>query len=181
MTNGERIKQARLQRGMTQKELAEKLGVSESYVSQYERSVRNPKRDTLQKIAEALETTADALRGINWEVADPVDEEELAEHRRQIRQYIDLKDVVIEILRIIYGSAEKKEVGYKGVYQGYYLVGEIPHQHVIIDRDIDELVKSLPAFVERALDPRPINDVRNEMLKELKETSKEIDRILGKE
>ena len=48
---GERIALARLNAGLTQKQLAEKLGTSESYISQYERNKRNPKTDTIQRIA----------------------------------------------------------------------------------------------------------------------------------
>lgn len=54
MTTGERIKAARKAAGMTQQELAKKLGVSYTLVSQYERNLRNPKYVTLQKIAVAL-------------------------------------------------------------------------------------------------------------------------------
>ena len=69
---GERIALARLNAGLTQKQLAEKLGTSESYISQYERNKRNPKTDTIQRIAEALNVeieelvdseTAKAIRG----------------------------------------------------------------------------------------------------------------------
>lgn len=55
MTTGELIKQARKQRNMSQKELAEKLGVSASMIGQYENDLRNPKLETIQRIATALE------------------------------------------------------------------------------------------------------------------------------
>ena len=55
MTTGELIKQARKQRNMSQKELAEKLGVSASMIGQYENDLRNPKLETIQRIANALE------------------------------------------------------------------------------------------------------------------------------
>lgn len=54
---GKRIKAAREAAGMTQKQLAEKLGVSDTYVSQYERGKRNPKWYTLMNIADALGVT----------------------------------------------------------------------------------------------------------------------------
>ena len=181
MTQGERIKQARLQRGLTQKGLADKLGVSESFISQYERDVRNPKHDTLQKIAVALDTTADALRGIQWELAPSVDEESLEKHRKQLRQYSDLKDVIMEMLRILYGAAEEETIVFEGLGEHYYLVGEVPHQHIISSWDMDGLVKSLPAFLERVMDPRPVTEIQNEILDGLKNESKYMDSILGKE
>lgn len=54
MTTGERIKAARINAGLTQRELAERLNVSFVNISQWENGVRNPKIETLQKIAEAL-------------------------------------------------------------------------------------------------------------------------------
>lgn len=54
MTTGQRIKEARKRVGMTQNELAIKLGVPFQSVSQWERNTRKPKIDTLQKIASAL-------------------------------------------------------------------------------------------------------------------------------
>lgn len=54
MTVGERIKQARKKSNMTQRELADKIGTTHQNISQYERDLRNPKIETLQKICEAL-------------------------------------------------------------------------------------------------------------------------------
>ena len=54
MTLGELIKHHRKEKGLTQKELGELLGVSPQMVAQYERNVRNPKKETLQRIAKAL-------------------------------------------------------------------------------------------------------------------------------
>lgn len=54
MTTGQKIKEARKNAGMTQEELANKLGISYVGISQWERDVRNPKKETLQKLADAL-------------------------------------------------------------------------------------------------------------------------------
>lgn len=54
MTSGQRIKAARVKAGLTQKELGTKLGVSESFIAQYETDKRNPKKETIVKIADAL-------------------------------------------------------------------------------------------------------------------------------
>lgn len=47
-----RIKKLRESSGMTQTELAEKIGVSKSVVSAYEKGIRNPSNKTLQLIAD---------------------------------------------------------------------------------------------------------------------------------
>lgn len=49
---GLRIKELREKTGMTQTQLAEKLGVSKSVISAYEKGIRNPSHKVLQLIAE---------------------------------------------------------------------------------------------------------------------------------
>ena len=55
MTIGERIKKARKDAKLTQKDLGEKIGVSGSMIGQWENDLRCPKMETLQKIASALD------------------------------------------------------------------------------------------------------------------------------
>lgn len=54
MTTGELIKQARQNSKMTQKELAEKVGVSYQMIQAWENNRRNPKTETIKKIATSL-------------------------------------------------------------------------------------------------------------------------------
>lgn len=54
MQTGELIRQARATAGMTQADLAKLLGVTPQAISQYERGIKNPKTETLKKIAAAL-------------------------------------------------------------------------------------------------------------------------------
>lgn len=58
MTTGERIRAARKSANMTQAELAQKLGISYVGVSQWENGLRQPKYETLKKIADAI--------GVEW-------------------------------------------------------------------------------------------------------------------
>lgn len=56
MTIGENIKRIRIKRNMTQKELGEKLGgISQQQIGQWETGKVNPKIETIQKIAKALD------------------------------------------------------------------------------------------------------------------------------
>lgn len=52
---GELIRKARKQKGMTQRELAHKLGISPVGIVQWEKNRRNPKFETRKKIADALD------------------------------------------------------------------------------------------------------------------------------
>lgn len=63
MTTGERIKAARLRAGLTQQELADKIGISYQGIGQWERDARNPKIETLSKIAAALNVPVRYLMG----------------------------------------------------------------------------------------------------------------------
>lgn len=54
MDIGEKIKNIRKTKGLTQKELAQKLGVSQAMITQYEKGLRKPKPDTIKRIAMAL-------------------------------------------------------------------------------------------------------------------------------
>lgn len=57
---GGRIRNARKKLSLTQQELGERLGVSGAMIGQYESGTRNPKIDTVKRIADAL--SAD----VNW-------------------------------------------------------------------------------------------------------------------
>lgn len=59
------LRELRKQKGYTQKELAHKLGVSQSLLSHWERSKRIPDINTAVKLADILEVSADTLLGID--------------------------------------------------------------------------------------------------------------------
>lgn len=51
---GQQIRDARKEKNLTLKELGEKVGVSESVMSRYEKGKQNLTLETLQKVADAL-------------------------------------------------------------------------------------------------------------------------------
>lgn len=55
MSFGKNLKQIRAKKGFTQTQLAEKVGVSQAAIVQFEREIRQPTIGTAQQIAEALE------------------------------------------------------------------------------------------------------------------------------
>lgn len=61
---GMRMSRVLKNRGMTQKNLAERIGVTEAVVSRYISGNRDPKPEVLANIATALHTTSDFLLGI---------------------------------------------------------------------------------------------------------------------
>ena len=70
MSVGNNIRTIRMLRGMTQKELAGRIGVTEAVMSRYVSGDREPKPDVLANIATALHTTSDFLLGIECEEFD---------------------------------------------------------------------------------------------------------------
>lgn len=67
---GLRISKTLQKHGMTQKELAGRVGVTEAVMSRYVSGERDPKPDMLANIATALHTTSDFLLGIECEGFD---------------------------------------------------------------------------------------------------------------
>lgn len=61
---GDRLKELRLQNGMTQKDLADRIGVTKSVVSFYELRERTPSPEVLIKLATIFHVSSDYLLGI---------------------------------------------------------------------------------------------------------------------
>lgn len=61
---GKRIKELRTDLGVSQKELAEKVGVAVNTISQYESGISKTSIDVLANLAVELETTTDYLLGL---------------------------------------------------------------------------------------------------------------------
>ena len=72
---GERIKKYRSIKGMSQKELAQRLGVAVSRVSNWETGLNRPDVDMLAQICDVLEVSPDVLLGIGSHII--TDEEAL--------------------------------------------------------------------------------------------------------
>lgn len=68
---GRRVRDFRMERGLTQEGLAEAAGLSVPYVSHIERGARKASISTLIKIAGALDVTVDALL-LGWQLNEVV-------------------------------------------------------------------------------------------------------------
>ena len=60
---GERLKELRIERGFTQKELAQKIGQSQSAVTYWEKNEQEPVISTLKKLCDLFDVSADYLLG----------------------------------------------------------------------------------------------------------------------
>ena len=98
MEIGDKIRNARLAKGMTQEELGERIGVQKSAIAKYESGrVVNIKRSTLQKLAEAL-----SLRGSDLIIQS--NPKEAAELSARVLMDSDLRELVE-----LYSSLDKND------------------------------------------------------------------------
>ena len=63
MIDRNQLKAARIAKGITQVELARRMGVTAQTISQYERGCANPKLETVKRFAEALDVSVAELYG----------------------------------------------------------------------------------------------------------------------
>lgn len=65
MSIGENIKEARIHAGLTQKQLGERLGITSQSIAQWETGRREPKYQSIVKIAGALDVPVTTLYGVS--------------------------------------------------------------------------------------------------------------------
>lgn len=64
---GEKLKRLRLEKGLTQKQVAEQIGLSIKGYNFYELNLREPPNDTLKKLCNIFNVSADYLLGLERE------------------------------------------------------------------------------------------------------------------
>jgi transcriptional regulator with XRE-family HTH domain len=91
---GVRIRQKRLEGGLSQTALAEKIGVSPPAINRFEKGIKTPSIETLAKLAKALGASTDFLLGAGSENDVFLDEElrnafrDFKQLSQEKRQYI---------------------------------------------------------------------------------------------
>ena len=92
------IKKARLKVGLTQSEVAEKLGVAQAQYARWENGGRNPKDETVEKLAEIFGTSFEILKGRDdglEEIVSLLKENNLTEEEEEEEE----KDEIIKLLK----------------------------------------------------------------------------------
>lgn len=166
MTVGENIRRIRKEKGLTQKQLGERLNMTQSAIGQFENDKTSPKIETIDKIASAL-----GVRIIDIMEQFTMEQFKTTSEYQKLEKEVNAEKGIIAILIDIYGKVEDKDL--EGQYGSghYYLVGEGEKQFILYDGDIDTLYEStkasIPALVERMKDDRPEEEAVKEYLKEL--------------
>lgn len=74
MIRGERLKELRLKKGLTQEELGRAVGVGKSAICCYEKGTRNPALETIIEFMNVLGVTSDYLLGVESIVTTEVED-----------------------------------------------------------------------------------------------------------
>lgn len=89
----QRLKQLRKKSNMLQKDVANKLGITESAYGYYEQGRREPSNETLKQLANIFGVTTDYLLGIT---DDPIltekDEKDIAKRMKKLKQDLSTSD-----------------------------------------------------------------------------------------
>ncbi|MBD5515219.1 MAG: helix-turn-helix transcriptional regulator [Lachnospiraceae bacterium] len=127
---GENIKKIRKEKGLTQKELGELLGISQAAIGQFENSRSNPHVATVKKIASALGVKLFDIIEVN-------------DYFEQIR--LEKEDSLIEYLYKLGIEIESID-GYS------YSVNYQKKKYIISDTEYDKLIYSIGAFTKFTID-----------------------------
>lgn len=114
---GNRIKQLREKRGLTQETLATELEITQQQLSKYERNIASIKMESLKKVAAYFNVTTDYLLEISDVKRDVVGAVEMG---RTLEQYYDLvelyrgleqcnQEIVLAIITIIKNASGRKD------------------------------------------------------------------------
>ena len=105
------LKYFRMREGLSQRELAKRIGISSSTISMYEIGAREPDFETEELLADFFNTDLDTLRGIDREmqerqgreVAKVLSDENTG---RALRQFVELppgdKEIVADMINRLY-------------------------------------------------------------------------------
>lgn len=166
MTNGERIKYLREKNGLTQKDIATRLGVESAAISKYELDMREPNIEALKKLATIFNVSIDYLLGrtpdvfVNESDRDTLDISIIQKKYNQLKSKIDnIKDYYKNENAIVIAVNELCS----GVGRTTY--GESKSNANISISEIDNIFNDF----ENSKDPKPqilmkINNLKNSII-----------------
>ena len=88
----ENLREARLRKKLTQQQVADRLGIAKSTYCQYETGASEPNVLRLKELAKILETTGDALLGIEVHVKSRFEEMQEKYGVERLAAYMDAID-----------------------------------------------------------------------------------------
>lgn len=143
MTTGQCIKRARKNAGLTQKGLAEKLGIAYQTLAQWENDLRNPKYDTIKRIAAALD--------VEWTELVPEEKQAqtVIEHiDKKLKRIPDIPEDTTEAISELAFYAGAAEGRYKGLLMA---LNDNPPEEQQSKDDFEEKLKKLSEAARASL------------------------------
>ncbi len=138
MTIGERIRAARKGKRWTQKQLGEESGINEVQIRRYELNNSNPTKETVEKIATALEVSPWYLMG--------------GEITASIQRQASALDGLIAILADMYGCAEMKWLEDGSELIGYCVIGKEENQIILEDVVLEKVLDMVESSVRSSIE-----------------------------
>ena len=151
MTIGERIQLVRKAAGLSQKELGKRLGVSGSMIGQYENNLRRPKRETLEKIAKAMNVSWEDLAG---------DKAFEYTYGRKVYDWIhsavDPREAIHTLLKALYGHFEGKTIEGPDGEHVYYCVGKGDDRFFLLSEGMSDILELVLKFLSVVVEPMKV-------------------------
>ena len=97
MSFGSRLKELRIERNSSQKEVADDIGISITAISQYESDSRFPNEETLKRLCMYYKISSDYLLGLTDTKHAPLSKEEIKEKMvssKEMDFIVDLIDMI---------------------------------------------------------------------------------------
>lgn len=135
---GKNIKKYRKKQGLTQKGLANKLNTTPQNLAQYENGKRNPKPETIQKIATALNVNPLVLTG---QISESLS--------NNLKTDSNIEKAYFDIFKYIYGKIDiVQEKDANGYYEYNYILGSEPNSIKISDLTFDNITECIDYFIK---------------------------------
>ena len=130
---GETIKQLRIKKKLSQKDLADQLGICNTTLSQYEKNKRAPKFETLLKLADILSVSTDYL--LNADAGDQYGTFQTSEIRQFEKLKAMHKNLYNLVLELADANSQNQEVIYRvlAAYLSMFKTKKIPSEKSAID------------------------------------------------
>ncbi len=109
----QRLKELRKQRGLSQSQLAEAIGLTKQTISLWERGARRPEFDTMTDVADFFEVNLSYLLGTS---DDPKVSEEDAESWAQGEEVEEIRDLANQMARL---SIETRKIVEATIHEAY--------------------------------------------------------------
>lgn len=131
MDIGKQIKQYRQELGLTQKELAEKTGISGVYLSQIERGLYQPSISMIEKITAGLNISEGQLRPKLSMMREKGMREVLTEEQLML-EYNQYHAILVEILH------RKNEISDTAIYPAILDISSLPDHRLVACYGVDK-------------------------------------------